>query len=276
MIARADAMLAYEAPKAGMLSKLKALAGAAGGKLIVEPPQEIDAAWERDGVPAKAPQGVGKRAYWLQLVLALVPLPYWQQRFGVAPDVLLSAARATQWWEAIIGAWTEAAQTSADAGWRLALWSTWLDLISGDSDPKAAMQRQAHAAGLPAMLAAMPRNEAEACLIAMLESSAPIGHMICVDCLRRSDKPWSADLARQCLTRLRNEAAASSTALRSAAVAALPIAARAIPRGCFAQALAPWPPISGEEYGDKVWTREIANFNEIVQLRKTMIEENGS
>jgi hypothetical protein len=95
MIARADAMLTYEAPKAGMLSKLKALAGGAGGKLTVEPPQEIDAAWERDGIPAKVSQEVGKRAYWLRQVLSMVPLPHWQQRYGIAPDALLSAARAT-------------------------------------------------------------------------------------------------------------------------------------------------------------------------------------
>ena len=78
MIARADSILAYEPPKAGMLSKLRALAGAGGGKLIVTPPQEIDAAWERDGIPAKVPQGVGQRAYWLRLVLSGVPLPHWR------------------------------------------------------------------------------------------------------------------------------------------------------------------------------------------------------
>ena len=45
---------------------------------------------------------------------------------------------------------------------------------------------------------------------------------------------------------------------------------------CFAQALAPWPPISGEEYSDKIWTREIASFIETVQSRQTLIEETAS
>lgn len=275
MIARADAMLAYEAPKAGMLSKLKTLAGSGGGKLSVEPPQEIDAAWERDGIPAKAPQGIGKRAYWLHLVLSLVPLPHWQQRFGAAPEALLSAARTTEWWETIIAAWTEAAQTFAAPDWRAALWTMWLDLLV-DQDLKAGMQRQALAAGLPAMLAAMPRSEAESSIVALLRSSAPIGNVIFVDCLRSLPKPWSSDVGRRCLARLRQEAPAPPTAPRQAAAAVIPIAARAIPRECFAEALAPWPQISGEHYIDKVWIREIADFIETVQLRKTLREEISS
>lgn len=275
MIARADAMLAYEAPKAGMLSKLKALAGGAGGKLTVTPPQEIDAAWERDGIPAKAPQGIGKRAYWLRLVLSMVPLSHWQQRFGVTPDLLLSAARATEWWEAIIGAWTEAAQTFADSGWRAALWDTWLDLIVGDRDLSAGMQPKALAAGVPAMLAKMPPREAERCLMAAFKSSLPIGHVIFLECLRGLDRPWTTDLARQCLARLRQEVAAP-TAQRSAAVAVLPVVARAIPPDCFAQALHPWPQPTGEDYVDKAWAREVASFIEIVQLRKTLREETRS
>jgi Family of unknown function (DUF5691) len=275
MIARADVMVSYEAPKAGMLSKLKALAGAGGGKLIVEPPQEIDAAWERDGIPAKAPQGVGKRAYWLRLVLSLVPLSHWQQRLGVAPEALLSAARTTEWSETIVAAWTEAAQTFPDAGWRSALWNTWLDLFV-DEDPKAGMQRQVLAGGVPAMLAVMPRSEAERSIVALLGSSAPIDNVIFVDCLRGLPKPWSPEVAHRCLVRLRQEAAASVTVVRQAAAAIMPIAARAIPPECFAQALTPWQQISGEHYIDKVWIREIAAFIETVQLRKTLIEETRS
>lgn len=275
MIARADSMLAYVPPKVGMLSKLKALAGAGGGTLNVEPPQEIDAAWERDSIPAKVPQGVGKRAHWLRLVLSMVPLSHWQQRFGVAPDALLSAARTSEWWEAIIVGWTEAARTFADAEWRITLWNAWLDLL-GDSDPKAAIDRQAVAAGLPAMLAAMPRRDAETCVAGAFKSSLPIGNTVLVECLRGLDKPWNTELATRCLTRLRQEAAAPTTAQRGAAVAVLPIAARAIPRDCFTQALAPWPPIAGEDYIDKAWTREIATFIDTVQLRKTLIEETAS
>jgi hypothetical protein len=275
MIVRADAMLTYEAPKAGMLSKLKALAGGAGGKLTVEPPQEIDAAWERDGIPAKVPQGVGKRDYWLRQLLSMVPLPHWQQRYNVAPEALLSAARATEWWETLVAAWTEAAQTFADTGWRMALWNFSLDLRGGDI--KAGMDRQALGRGLPAMLRAMPRRDAETCVMTVFKSSLSIGNVFFIECLRGLSRPWSAELASQCLARLRQEAAAGvQTAPRQAAANILPIAARAIPRDCFAQALAPWPQLAGEDYTDKAWIREIANFIETVQLRKTLIEETAS
>lgn len=275
MIARADAMLAYEAPKAGMLSKLKALAGAGGGKLIVEPPQEIDTAWERDGIPAKAPQGVGPRAYWLRLVLSLVPLSHWQQRFGISPDLLLSATRGTEWWETLVGAWTEAAQIFVDREWCSALWSFWLDLRGGDIE--AGRDRKTLAAGLPAMLRAMPGVDAETCVIAAFKSSLPVGNVTFIECLRDLQRPWSSELARSCMARLRQEAAAGvRTAPRQVAADILPIAARAIPPECFAQALAPWPQLAGEDYTDKVWIREIASFIGTVQLRKTLIEETRS
>jgi hypothetical protein len=275
MIARADAMLAYEAPKGGMLSKLKALAGGGAGKLLVEPPQEIDAAWERDGIGDKAPPGMGKRAYWLRQVLSMVPFAHWQQRFGVAPDVLLSAARATEWWETILAAWTDAARAFADAGWRTALWDSWFDLITVDRDLSAGIQQKALAMGVPAMLAAMPSRDSEACLLAAFKSSLPIGHVILFQCLRDLGRPWTIGLARQCLARLRQEAAAA-TAQRSAAVSLLAIAARAIPPDCFAEALAPWTQSAGANPVGNAWAREIAGFIEIVQLRKTLREETRS
>ena len=126
------------------------------------------------------------------------------------------------------------------------------------------------------MVAAMPRSEAENCIVALLSSSAPIGNVIFVDCLRGLAKPWSPDVARQCLARLRQEAPDPPVAPRQAAAAIMPIAARAIPRECFAEALAPWPQISGEHYIDKVWIREVADFIETVQLRKTLMEETRS
>jgi len=275
MIARADAMLAYEAPKAGMLSKLKALAGVGAGKLAVEPPQEIDAAWERDGFADKAPPGMGKRAYWLRQVLSMVPFTHWQQRFGVAPEVLLSAARATEWWDAVLTAWTDAARTFGDAAWRTALWDTWFDLIVADRDLSAGMQQKALAAGVPSMLAAMPPRDSEACLLAAFRSSLPIGHVILFQCLRDLDRPWTAGLARQCLTRLRREAAAP-TAQRSAAVSLLAIAARAIPPDCFAEALVPWTQPAVVDPAGNAWVREVAGFIEIVQLRQTLKEEIAS
>jgi len=126
------------------------------------------------------------------------------------------------------------------------------------------------------MLAAMPRSEAENCIVALLRSSAPIGNVIFVDCLRGLPKPWSPEVAHRCLSRLRQEAAAPVTVPRQAAAAIMPIASRAIPRECLAEALASWPQISGEHHIDKVWIREIAAFIETVQLRKSLIEETRS
>ncbi|MEV5407744.1 DUF5691 domain-containing protein [Thermopolyspora sp. NPDC052614] len=56
------------------------------GRLVIEPPEECDAAMERDGVRARAPRGTGERAWWLQQVIARTPLSVWESHLGGSPD----------------------------------------------------------------------------------------------------------------------------------------------------------------------------------------------
>ncbi len=109
MLARADALLSLEAKKRH-------------AKLRVDPPQEIDASWERDGIPVSAPKGAGKRALWLTRTLMRVPPSHWVERFGLAPAGLIAAARDNDWLGPLAEGWARAALLFRDGTWAAALW----------------------------------------------------------------------------------------------------------------------------------------------------------
>src|SRR5262249_42913319 len=86
MLARADAMLTFApATSGGFLKKLKAAVGGGSGTIAAEMPAEIDTAWERDGIPAKPPSGIGQKAFWLLRTLAAVPARPWGRFLAAAP-----------------------------------------------------------------------------------------------------------------------------------------------------------------------------------------------
>jgi hypothetical protein len=66
-------------------------------KKEVRLPEELDAAWERDGVLRNPPQGMGAKAFWLLQTVALVNPAFWEDRRQLVKDeVLAGVQRATQ------------------------------------------------------------------------------------------------------------------------------------------------------------------------------------
>ena len=73
-------------------------------------PTEIDAAMARDGIVARPPAGVGRRAWWLQQIVAATPLRTWPgPELAVRADPLLRQA------------WAQAAARQGEEAWALAL-----------------------------------------------------------------------------------------------------------------------------------------------------------
>ncbi|MFI6292442.1 DUF5691 domain-containing protein [Nonomuraea sp. NPDC050790] len=88
-----------------------------GGRVEVRPPEECDAAMERDGVRAKPPRGIGERAWWLQQVVARAPLRMWAR-----PGVMLGL-RFSDWDAEVKAGWVRAAVLQRDAGWARAMFA---------------------------------------------------------------------------------------------------------------------------------------------------------
>lgn len=132
MTQRAQTLVAVEKRKAGLLR---------GSKMTVtiEPPKDFDKAWERDGVEEQVSGGRGKRAFWLEQLIAGADLQSIVEVSGLSPtefldsigkdeffnDVLLGViasvagcpeqAGASAWGDALVPAFLSRKQSSMDS-----------------------------------------------------------------------------------------------------------------------------------------------------------------
>jgi hypothetical protein len=85
-------------------------------RLIVTPPEELDAALRRDGVAATPARGLGVSAWLLEEVVAGAPLDLW-----AGPEDMVRVARGTDWETALVHGWAKAAITQDDPVWAASL-----------------------------------------------------------------------------------------------------------------------------------------------------------
>jgi hypothetical protein len=78
--------------------------------IAIQPPTAFDPAWAADGIKEKAPQGTGERAWWLQQMIALVPVADWPGLLGCKPEELFSLTIDKDWQEAVVLGWLDSAR----------------------------------------------------------------------------------------------------------------------------------------------------------------------
>ena len=86
-------------------------------RLDVTLPEACDKAMVRDGIEAKPPQGTGEKAWWLRQMLAVVPPAAWSVGWHVSPVELAEVAAGTEWKDALLDGWAQAAGRHHDAAW---------------------------------------------------------------------------------------------------------------------------------------------------------------
>ncbi|MGK5678051.1 DUF5691 domain-containing protein [Actinoplanes sp. URMC 104] len=81
-------------------------------RLVVTPPEELDAALRRDGVAATPARGIGVSAWLLEEIVAATPLDTWSD-----PATMLALARGNDWEAPLLHGWAKAAVVQQDAAW---------------------------------------------------------------------------------------------------------------------------------------------------------------
>ena len=148
-VARADAVLAgYEPSAGGLIAGLRR--GGSHGRLLIEPPEAIDASWKRDlpGVD-KAPYGTGEKAWRISRSLAVVPLDHWENRFGAGAEELVVSTRVGDWEPALLAGWCRAGALHGEAGWAWPLWERCHGLPDDSEGRQAWSEAQELAPTLP-------------------------------------------------------------------------------------------------------------------------------
>ncbi|MEV7228456.1 DUF5691 domain-containing protein [Polymorphospora sp. NPDC051019] len=89
------------------------------GGLIIEPPAEVDPAMVRDGLSADPGNGAGygKRAWWLEALVAATPLSTWRDYAPDPATFLLSRPDADGWAENLMRGLARAAARERDVEW---------------------------------------------------------------------------------------------------------------------------------------------------------------
>ncbi len=239
-------------------------------RLVGNAPEEIDAAWVRDGIPAKPPAGRGKRAVWMETVLAAVRPGFWCDRFGMTPSELIEAVAGDDFADAVLIGWTRAVTALADSDATCAAWfgplATYWTSAVGKLE-KAWREALEH---LQALVSQMPAGEAEGLLPRLLQHGFPERVSSAMSLLESLPKPWSESFGFWCLSTMRSVLPKPVGANTYSWLNALNVAAVALPRDCFSAALEPWllPDSNQAHPAAGVVGREIDAFTETILMRQ--------
>ena len=246
-------------------------------KLVCTPPQEIDGDWERDGIPKRAPLGVGERAFWTERVLAAVPPSFWVSQFGPEPAALITAVTDDPFAAPVVAGWAEAvimfaSSDPASAEWLAPLWR---HCVVAVRILKAA-NRVSALGRMRALLPLMTPELAEEAVVSHMEPAPGWEDALALNFLPALSRPWSARFSAALLAtaRRRVQSRANESAYRWANV--LAAHACSIPAAAFPLALAPWEIAAPEE--PTTWfaaniQREIDKFIATIETRQNFMTE---
>lgn len=176
---RTRAMIVVEKEKKGLLRKTSV-------KVTLNPPQEYSKEWERDGVEEAAPQGTGKRAFWMREIMSGADLSVWTEATGLDPEGVLEAIKDDDFAKQAVAALGTAARLTADAAWSLTL-------------ARAALKRKGDPGyGLAPLWNNLPDGEREAVLFEIVAH----GEMPAADqwsMAATNQHPWSREFSEKIL-----------------------------------------------------------------------------
>ena len=252
-------------------------ATASGKRLRVEchPPEKIDKAWHRDGVPRKIPPGRGKRAVWTETILSDIPPSHWANLFDAEPTQLIDGVRDDDFAQPILVAWTRAAvafapRDDACQTWLRPLWDYWLEVEKRTRDDKGKRPVMDH---LQHVLEAMPT--AEDAFLPVIKAAVASGHTQLLGLLPVLPRPWSETFGANYLHVVRGVLRKYSDNRAYQWAGTLFTAGRALRRANFHAALEPWqvPDADGHGWHTQAVSREIEKFRETINTRKLFYDE---
>jgi hypothetical protein len=216
-----------------MADRLRPLISLEPRILRVKLPVACDEGMRRDGITAKAPRGIGERAWWLGQLVSAAPLSVWGD-----PAPLMHLPIDVDPRLLSLG-WAAAAVREGNADWAFALL---------DGAMPLALDQQA------ALVAVLPRDRWAAMIARLTADRLHAGLFLALP------PPWPADVGNHVLDRLlahRDERAVAHVA---------DIAARAVPPECFRHRLLDQPP----DYEAAPWRRRLLDT---LVFRRSMYEE---
>jgi hypothetical protein len=232
-------------------------------RLNVALPKDCDAALARDGVGSNPPSGLGKRAWWLLEMLAVVPPTAWSETWDKSPEEAIRLVSGTEYEAVLLEGWVRAAARHRDGVWAEALLRRWADtpwLLVGSA-------RQPHTVeNMGSLLQAVPQERLERWLVTLVRNARSVddGYAL-LNLLAHYRLPWGEPLTRALLNLLRAEASQAERAPASQWRAALPDFALYAAPSLVVEAERGWP-------GDTPWRENLEQFLVTLRFRQEMLD----
>jgi hypothetical protein len=171
-------------------SRLKKLIGK-GSQIEIELPAAWDPDWQRDGIEQKSPTGKGEKGWWLHQIVGAVPVPFWQQHLGMAPNDCVDAAAASDYADELLTGWAASTVRHRDALWARAILT---HALKSEKNNR-----------LLAVIAVLESADRDAVLIQLLKKDLDkLGYEHPgLNLLQSTPGPWSTDLGKAVLNLLR-------------------------------------------------------------------------
>jgi hypothetical protein len=217
----------------------------------IAPPATFPPGWAQDGLLEKPPAGTGGKAFWIAQILALVDPEHWVARLGAGPDRLVATAAKSDWAEALLGGWLEAATL-----FRSPRWASALARAGGELSTLA-----------PRLFPLLAREEAEALVLDRMSGGAALQPLIAA-----LPAPWSARFGQAFLQAAGRGLAAASWQEALAWRGCLDRAATALPADCFAQALA-FAAAPREDPAARSLRAAVDDFHATITIRQRIHQE---
>lgn len=239
-----------------------------------DPPQELDAATERDGIAAKPPahlgkEQVGKRAFWLTSILAQIRPSYWTTKFAHDPAALLAAVAKDDFADAVVEGWTRAAvafaaQDPASIAWLSPLAEYWTEkLQSGDPYTVSSTSER-----LVEVVGALPATEVEAIVGRLLQALPSRLDVVLGRLLPLAATPWSAPFGSQVVAEARRAMQQTDAGRIYAWTTGLALAADAVPSALLTPQLEAWEVPAGDDCQHRAAAQAIERFTDRVRVRR--------
>lgn len=171
-------------------SKFKKLIGK-GPQIEIELPAAWDSDWLRDGIEQKSPTGKGEKAWWLHQIVSAVPVAFWQQHLGMAPNDCVDAAAASDYAYELLTGWAASTVRHRDALWAKAILA---HALKSERNNR-----------LLAVIAVLESPDRDPVLIELLKKDRDkLGYEHPgLNLLQSTPGPWSTDLGKAVISLLR-------------------------------------------------------------------------
>jgi hypothetical protein len=252
-----------QAEKAGILRKAL--------RLRCKPPEELDRAWIRDGIPARVPIARSKRGFWAEKLVSAIPLKYWNELFQTDARTLMQAIEQDEYAEEVIRGWTKALQLSSPADPSTTAWAKvlWEYLMKRVTKAKQVLP-EGEMSGVLAILKVMPDEDVELAILPFVSNSTLLPFL-----LGELKRPWPTAFSNVILKQARSVTKSSPIDQAFEWTKCLLIAALALSQSSLRSALLPWdlnrPGETSWTYGAMV--QQVERFLAMIRLRANFYAE---